>query len=568
MKPFGLSLGLIALSLLVLGCDEGPSWGGDPFCGPAQARVDSFMATVAGREVSGERYGGTAVVGVVAEMEGMNALTSGDAGAVQNQIFVNLMTLIQYDERLEPVPYLARSWEVVQTGEDLLELTFHLRDDVRWHDGEPTTAQDVAFTYLTATDARTGFPNPSFFQYYLPGEEGVEVVDSFTVKLRLRPHAEFMDPWRTMAIMPRHLLEGVSPEDLRQHPFGSLCPVGNGPFRFRSHSPEDAWVFEANPAFPEGLGGRPFLDRYVYRVIREQSTLLTELLTGGVDAYVAMPPGHAARAREEDGLQVVSFPYRSVFFAAWNARLPKLSDVRVRRALTLGTNRRLIMDGIQGADATLINSGVPPIHFAFDPSLGEALPYDPDQARALLEGLGWVDRDGDGIREDPQGEPLAIELLYHRNQERQEVAEIMQAQLREVGVDLVPRVLEFTTYMESLTSPERPFEGALVSFETEFRLDERDLFHSEGVDRQFAFSGTADPVLDRYLDTLQLIVDRQDARPVWRDYQLRIQELQPYTYLYSSYRRDGFNRRVQGVVMDARGEWATLREWWIPAGSR
>jgi peptide/nickel transport system substrate-binding protein len=215
-----------------------------------------------------------------------------------------------------------------------------------------------------------------------------------------------------------------------------------------------------------------------------------------------------------------------------------------------------------------VNSGIPPVHWAFDPDLGDSLPYDPDGARALLESAGWVVRGGDGIREDPEGTPLRIELIMNQNQERQEVAEIMRVQLRDVGVDLRPRVLEFGALMGRITSPLRDFEGVLVSWESEFRLDERDLFHSEAVDGLWAFSGTRDPVLDRYLDTLPLMTDRAASLPHWRAYQQRILEVQPFTYLYSSFRRNGVSRRLQGVVMDARGEWAGIREWWIAPEDR
>jgi peptide/nickel transport system substrate-binding protein len=550
-------------------CAEGPDPGRTGphagFCADALAGVDSFMASVAGSRPEGDRYGGMAVVGAPADMGGMNVFAHGDAGAAQHQMFVNLMTLVRYDEGLRPVPYLARSWEV---SDDESEVTFHLRDDIRWHDGEPTTAYDVAFTYLGAVDPRTGFPNPAFFQHYLPGEEGVEVVDSFTVRFRFRPHAEYMDPWRAVAIMPRHLLGDVPPEELARHPFGDVCPVGNGPFRFVSRSPGDRWVFGANPSFPLELGGGPYLDRYVYRVIPEQTTLLAELLTGGVDVHVAMFPNHAGRVEGEPGIRVVSFPHRSVLFAGWNSRVPKLSDPRVRRALTLGVNRRRIMEGIHGEEGVVVNSGIPPVHWAFDPALGDSLPYDPDGARALLEAAGWVDRSGDGIREDPEGTPLRIELIMNQNQERQEVAEIMRVQLGDVGVDLRPRVLEFGALMGRITSPQREFEGVLVSWESEFRLDERDLFHSDALDGLWAFSGTEDPVLDRYLDTLPLMTDRAAALPHWHAYQQRILEIQPFTYLYSSFRRGGVSERLRGVMMDARGEWAGIREWWIAPEDR
>src|SRR5690606_5639777 len=112
------------------------------------------------------------------------------------------------------------------------------------------------------------------------GPDGIEVIDDFTVRFHLEPHADFLDPFRPVAILPEHLLGDVPHQQLRQHPYGTQCPVGNGPFVFAEHRPQERWVFEANPAFPEPLGGRPFVDRYVYRVIPEQTTLLTELLTG------------------------------------------------------------------------------------------------------------------------------------------------------------------------------------------------------------------------------------------------------------------------------------------------
>jgi peptide/nickel transport system substrate-binding protein len=523
------------------------------------------MATFVGGETPGDRYGGMVVVGTVADLFGMGPGDSGDAGSAQHQQYVHLMTLLEADEALEWVPYLARSWEL---SDDRSELTFNLREDVYWHDGVPTTAEDVAFTFRTVRDPASGYPNLGFFEHYLPGEEAVEVLDRFTVRFRFNPHADVLETWRNLAILPEHLLGEVPVSELGSHPFSAICPVGNGPFRFVSHRPGESWTFQANPAFPRGLGGRPFLDRYVYRVIPNHTTLLAELLTGGVDVYVQMLPNHAATAAEEPGLRVWSFPYPSIFFVAWNSRVPKLSDPRVRRALTQGINRLQIIEGVQGGQATLLNSGVPPVHWAFQPDLADSLPYDPGRARSLLETAGWLDRDGDGVREDALGQPLRIELIFNQNQEREQVAEIMRVQLREIGVDLRATILEHGAYVSRITSPERDFEGAFVTFETGFRLDDRDLFHSDARDGPWAFAGVADPELDRYLDTLQLIPDRTEAIPVWRAYQLRLMEVQPYTFLYSAFRRDGVNERVRDVVMDTRGDWATIRRWWIPPGER
>jgi peptide/nickel transport system substrate-binding protein len=552
---------------LLSGCGDAGEGVYGSFCEPALARVDSFMAAFDASASPGQEYGGTAVVGAAAGLRaGMNGFDASDVGSAQHQMFVNLMTLIQYDEDLEPVPYLARSWEV---SDDLTTVTFHLRDDVLWHDGEPTTAHDVAFTFLRIADPATNYANASFFENYIPGEEGLELVDTYTIRLRLRrPHMDFLDPWRTVAIMPRHLLEHVPPSDLLQHPFGTNCPVGNGPFRFISHDPGARWVFEANPAFPEGLGGRPFLDRYVFRVIEEAPTLLAELETGSVDVYLGVAPHYAPRIEEDPDVDLVSFPYRAVLFAGWNSRNPKLGDPRVRKALTVGTDRVRILEGVRRGLGTVVNTGVPTTHWAYDSTLGDSFPFDPDRARALLAEAGWEDRDGDGVREDTLGTPLSLELLYNPNQEREEVAEIMQAQLRDVGVDLQPRSLEYSAFLNSVFSPERAFEGFVIAWEAEFRLDERDLFHSRAVDAPYGFSGIQDSVLDRYLDTLQLITDRAEAVPLWRAYQLRLMELHPFTFLYSYHRLSGVSRRLRGVVMDVRGEWQNLREWWIAPEDR
>jgi peptide/nickel transport system substrate-binding protein len=522
------------------------------------------MATFSDREWDEERYGGTAVVGSVADLSGMGPADAGQTLSLQHQQYVNLMTLVEFGEDLLPRPYLARSWAM---SDDQSELTFHLREDVYWHDGSLTTAHDVAFTYRTLKDPESFFFNPGWLLPYGSGEEGVEVVDSFTVRFHFQPHADPLELWRSVAILPEHLLGGVSTADLATHPFSGACPVGNGPFRFVSRLPGDSWTFEANPAFPEELGGRPYLDRYVYRYIPEHSTLLAELLTGSLDVFVQMLPDQAEVVLEHPELDLWSFQYPAFFFIAWNSRVPELSDVRVRRALTLGMNREQLIEGVQLGGATLLNASLPPTHWAFDESLGDSLGFDPDEARRILSESGWVDRDGDGTRENDEGRSLEIELVYNQNQEREQVAEILRVQLQDIGVRLLPRVAEYGAYVSAIAET-REFEAALVTLETGFRIDDRDLFHSEVVDGSLAFSGTMDPELDRYLDTLQLITERETARPVWRAYLLRQMELQPYTFLYSARRRDGVNKRLRQAEFDTRGDWATIRHWWIAPQDR
>lgn len=551
----------IVLALLVVGCgDRSPDYSALPeFCREVLPRVDAFLGRF--EAPSGEGVGGTVVAGGGGELAGgMQPLLTLEYGASQHQAFVNLMTLLRLDEAFEPEPYLARSWEV---NEDGTELTFHLRDDVYWHDGELTTAHDVEFTYLRATDPAGGYPNQGHWTYYVRGAEGVEVVDSFTVRIRLEPHADALDPWRAMAIAPRHLLEDVPAGELAAHPYGSRCPVGNGPFRFVEHVQGERWTFARNPAFPDGLGGPPALDRYVYRIIPELTTLLSELLTGAIHVFTQPHPDQFPAIRERDELDVLTFPSRDYVFVAWNSRHPILADARVRRALTLATNRHELVDVILGSHGVVANSGLPPVHWAYDPASAEALRYDPAQAARLLAEAGWVDRNGDGIRENGSGDPLAFTLKYNQgNRQRAEVAGIMQSQLRQVGADVELQVVEWATLAGQVTDPaRRDFDGVVLGFTADFRVDDTSLLHSSARDQPLGFAGMDDPELDRIIEALPRALHRDEALSLWRAYEERLRELQPFTYIYFAERAVGVHGAVGGIRMDARGEWVSIRDW-------
>ena len=196
--------------------------------------------------------------------------------------------------------------------------------------------------------------------------------------------------------------------------------------------------------------------------------------------------------------------------------------------------------------------------------------YDPDAARALLDEAGWIDRNGDGVRENAQGIRLSIAIKYNDgNDLRKGVAEIMQAQLAEIGVEAQPVVVEISTLIGQVFAADtRDFDGVVMGWVPDFKADDAVLFHSDGIDGPFAASGTSRSDIDSYLDRLPLIFDREEALPLWREYQELIVDEQPFTFVYVSDRLDGVNKRLRGVIMDARGDWLNIKDWWIPADQR
>lgn len=545
------------------------------FCRDAMTRVDAFMTErtagafvpPASKADTPERWGGTAVVGSLQELvDGMGVFTYSDYNSNQHHQFVNLMTLIDYDAELNPRPYLAESWELSGDG---TTLTFRLRPDVFWHDGERTDAYDVAFTWERVTDPATGFPNATFWDRYGRGAGGIEVVDSLTVRFSLEPHAGYLDPWRVVAIMPEHLLADVPAEELGRHPYARTCPVGNGPFVFREHRLDEQWSFQANPAFPESLGGRPWVDRYVYRVIPEETTLLTELLTGNLDVYVQARPDHAARIADSPVAELVAFPFRNVNFLAWNGRRPPLDDARVRRALTLGIDRETMVAALLEGYGVVADGSVPPFHWAHDPAIGADDVHDPAAAGALLDAAGWTDRDGDGVRENAAGEPLEITLTYNAgNQQRADIATIVQDQLARIGVRIEPELLEIPTLVARVLDPTvRDFDGVVFGWVTEFNLDDRALFSSDRLMQPYAFAGMENPRIDALLEEIARTADRDAALPLWREYQRLLSEEHPFTFLFFPERIDGVSTRLNATI-DVRGDWVGARDWWIDPDAR
>lgn len=505
-----------------------------------------------------DRYGGTAVVGNISDIPDINPLTSTDATSNNLQMFVLYSPLVRYNEKFEAEPYAAESWEL---NEDTSTITFHLRQDLYWHDGRKTTAEDWKFSYDLARDPQTAFPNTAFWTHY--GEAAA--VDSFTFRVEMEPHADFIDPWRAFAAVPKHLLEGIAPAEIKNHPYSTSKPIGNGPFKFVSRQPGQSWTFGAFEQFPEALGGRPYLDRIVYRNIPEPTTLLTELITGNVDYYLQVTPEQAQRIKTAANARLATYPDRYFTLIGWNQRREMFKDPKVRRALTMAINRQAIVDGILYGYGQVANSTIPPFYWQYDEGAGADLAYDTLAAKRLLAEAGWTDRDGDGTIENAQGTPFRFNLITNQgNQERKDITEVVQAELRHVGIAVQPQILEWGTLLDKINDPvRRDFDAVLIGWVTEFRIDDTDLFSCSKMDDPYQWVSYCNRDADRLLDTLPKIVDREGSRALWQQYQRRISQDQPYTFLYYVTRRSGVAERLRNVQPDARGDWVGAKDWYI-----
>ncbi len=473
-----------------------------------------------------------------AELQSINPLLTVHPLARQVQRFALFMTVAQYDRSLRPRPYLARGWTWSADRRDL-ELT--LRSDVRWDDGAPTTAADVAYTLEAGRDPATGYPRAAD----LACLDGVRVVDSLTVRLTYcRPQAAFPDVLTDLAIVPAHLLAGLPHAALRNAAFNEH-PMGNGPFRFVAHVPNERWVFAANPAFPAALGGPPAVQRLVIVIVDESATKLAGLVTGELDV-AGIQPMHAAIVRADPALTALDYPILFTYGLVWNTSRPPFDDSRLRRALTMALDRRRIVEAYLYGFGVVADGPVPPWH-----PLAAAVPhvpFDRAAAAALLDSLGWIaGRDGWRAR---AGRPLAFTVLTVGSADNA-LEQMLQADFRAVGVRMTIRQLELGAFLARATGGARDYDALVTGIPGDLALGYlRGLFDSRRLGGPLQYAQYRNAAVDRALDAGDFAaVQRIVAGDL------------PITFLYHARGLAGLTRRLHGVRMDLRGELASLERW-------
>ena len=494
---------------------------------------------------------GPLVLAYKADLQTLNPITSTDQNAndvIRSLVFTPLVT---FDSTFRARPWLAESWSLTDSS-----VVFRLRDDVRWHDGEPVTAGDVKFTFDLAKDPDAASPMAAA---YLESVASATVLGPHEIRFGFTaPHAQPLQDFYWPPV-PEHVLGDATPAELSRHPFGR-DPVGSGPYRLESWEAGSSLRFRAVQGFPAELGGTPAIEEVVYRILPEATTRLRELLRGTVHLDGPLTPADASEVASAEGVELAAFPWRLFTYIGWNGRDPRFSDPAVRRALTLALDRPELLEAALYGYGQVATGPVPPWH-PYAPDL-EPLPFDPDSARALLDDAGWRDRDGDGVRERGGREMRFRLMTGQANPVHADLVQMIQAQLEDVGVAAEPLLLEWQTVLGRHRS--RDFEAVLTNWVLDnFRVDPRPLFHGDQVEvegsanRSSYDSPTADSLMERGVRT----TDPERAARIWADFARVIQRDQPFTFLFWNEELAGVSRDLQGVEMDARGELSGLPTW-------
>ncbi len=508
------------------------------------------------------RRGGQVVTAWIAEPAGINVYTTPAAQPTTELINAVFTPLVQEqpDFTEHPptfAPELAKSYE---WSADHKDLTFHLREDAVWSDGVPLTADDVRWTWQAQTDPAVAWDN-SFEKREI---KDVEVVDPHTVRFHFnRAYAKQMADANEGVILPKHAWSQLpfakwreSADWFKQH------GVFSGPFVIASWTPQQEVVLQRNERY--FLKDRPYLDRVVMRITPDPGTALVQLLNGEVDFMAQVPPSDAPRIKADPHLDLKVYWSNLYVFIAWNNADPLFADRDVRRALTLAIDRQAIVDTILGPYGRVCVSPIITSIWAHDRTL-KPLPYDPAEARRILESKGWKDSDGDGVL-DRGGKPFAFELPTNAgNQQRADAAVMIQEQLKKVGIRATPRVMEFNTLVAQSNAGAIP--AMILGLSLDTSLDLTGNFHSHsipGPGREGSnFERYANPDLDRLIDQVAAEPDILKARPALEQIQQILYRDQPVTLLWESQRLAPVNKRIHDATPNIVRAFFNLKDWWV-----
>lgn len=489
-----------------------------------------------------------------ADLQSINSLIAVHPLAKQVQKHVLFLTLASYDSLLDAVPRLAQwEWSLGHRA-----LTFHLRRDVTWHDGTPTTSDDVVWTLEMARHPRVAYPRAAEMSDIL----AIERVDSFTVRVQFgRPQPRFPDVLTDLAILPRHRLGAVPPGEIRAAPF-NLAPVGNGPFEFVEYQPNQRWLFRRFEGFPEQLQPARF-DRFVIAVVDEAATKLAALTSGELD-FAGINPAHASFVRQDPRLMVLDYPLLLVYGLIWNLRRAPFDDPALRRALTMGIDRELLVEAYLYGFGTVAHGPVSPNHPWFEEP--EAVPYDPRAAAARLDDLEWT-LGSDGVRRKGN-RPLRLQLLTVAVGDNA-LEQMIQAQLRAIGVEVRIRRLEMVSFLETAQGPAREFDALVTGIPGDLSLGYVAALFGSRNPGPLAYAGYQSPAFERALRRAGEAHTEAEQEMAWREAQRVLARDGPVTWLYHARGVQGVNRRVRSVHMDLRGELAGIASWVLrPEGGR
>ncbi len=469
--------------------------------------------------------------------------------------------LLTFNAQGIPQGDLATSWGI---SADAKIYNFALREDARWHDGEPVTAEDVAFTIERMREE--AIPVPETWKALWQQVE-VVVLDPYTLQFRLpQPFAPFLD-YLSFGILPKHVWQDISPEEMRDHPL-NMEPVGCGPYRFDHLLLEEGNIQGVVlKAYEDYYQGRPYIDEIVFRYYPTPQAALTAYEEGEVLGLSEITLDILAEALRLPNLNFYTARRPRLTLIYLNLGEPTLSfftEGEVRKALLMALDReRLIQKHLQG-QAIVAHSPIFPDSWAYYENIPK-VPYDPQQADKLLREAGYiVAEDNIRAKEDTL---LRFTLLYPDTERYHGMAQDIQKAWQQLGVQVTLEALPYEELIQRLEA--RDYEAALVDldFTRSPDPDPYPFWHESQAYEGQNYSVWKNRRASLFLERARITPDMGKRRTYYRNFQFIFAQEWPALPLFYPVYTYGVDRQVRGIrlgpIYDASDRFQNVLEWYM-----
>jgi len=466
-------------------------------------------------------------------------------------------SLIEYEP--DAFKYRGKLAEEFSISQDGLEIYFKLRDDIHFSDGHPVTTDDVIFTYETIID-----PNIDAASYanYFRDVDHYEKINDREIKFYMkRVYFLSLGYLGGISIHPKHIYQY---KNARQFNERRSNPVGTGPYVFEKWDVGRQVVLRRNENY---WGPKPKIRKLVFPFITNDTAAIQALLAGQIDYIRPLPDQFAEKCSDEDFrkkfycLSYWDAANTGYFWIGWNAARPCFADRRNRLAMTLLIDRQSIKDNILRNPEAEIPTG--PFYIygpQNDPNI-KPWPYDPEKAKQLLDEAGWIDHDGDGIR-DKNGVPFRFKYMIVADQAlHEQIAKLVKDSAAQAGIDVILDPYEWSVFTQKVQ--DRDFDAVSMAWGGDVESDPYQIWHSS---QRFNGSNYVDfnnPRADALIVQARQTLDPDKRNALYHQFHRILHEEQPYTFIYTRPEQRFLDRRFRNVIIHKLG--INEREWYVPS---
>ena len=512
---------------------------------------------------------GYVVIGQTSEVANLNPMQyprTPDSN-VQNLIY---SFLVKPDASLNYEPDLAESWDISDDG---TVYTFHLRKDVKWHDGEPFTADDVVFTltslahpdYVGGNEGRVmDIVGAAEVQAGTATEiSGLKKVDDYTVEITLKaPNAAFMANMYT-AILPEHILSSESPADWANDSF-NRAPIGTGKYKFVEWKAGQYIRLERNEDY---FGEKPSIQE-VTVLFGDETTLTAALLNGEIDVMYSVPTAEVQNVEAAPNVNIFTYAQMSVYYIGFNLLNDVVSDIRVRQALAHGIDKQKIVDTVFGDGMAYPCEDIfPTIHWSHTDNV-TVYEYNPDLSKSLLEEAGYTMGSDGYFQKD--GKRLHLVYDMSTSSTGEAIATMLQQQWKDIGVEMEVITQDFSTLAFTKLLPDSgnaettgdSYMMYTLGFGVEVDPNEYNAYLSTSTGAgSWNFGHYSNPKIDELFNQSLLATDPEERADIYHQIAKVESDDLYWIPMYGTTGVAGVGSRVQDFTCDFRGITFQIEKW-------